>query len=88
MNSENLEHYEKVGRPVNDMVDRIINRLLEVETVCVRLINRSGSPLRLKHNTQVGRLLKVSQGGKMWKVIPDGYTRPQEYFAGYWELDL
>ena len=87
-NKASWERYNAVDKPVSEMLDGIINQWIGDDPASfprVHFVDRMKQGISLKHGVRTGILLKVSNGGKLWKVQPYGYKRPQWYHAGLWD---
>ena len=40
---------------------------------------------KLKNGAEYGTLIKVLHGGRMWRVMVEGYKRHQDYHPSFWE---
>jgi len=85
-NQASHDRFQKIDRPVLNMIDELINNHLASVRVNVEFVDRGGTGIKLKHGITHGQLVKVESGGKIWKVWPLGYKRPQSYHAGFWSL--
>ena len=87
-NQAMLKRWREVDEPTNRRIDVLFNRLLKFNPISVRwnpLQSPAGILRSLKHGAQYGQLLSVRNGGKSWIVLPEGYKKPQQYHAGFWE---
>lgn len=79
------KRWREVDEPTNRRIDVLLNILLKTTRISVSWNPLQDTGRRLKHGAQYGTLLSVRNGGKSWIVLPDGYKRPQQYHAGFWE---
>jgi hypothetical protein len=86
VNKAAWERWEKMDRPALMMIDRLITRLATQEEITVQWAR--GTDARLKNDVEYGRLIRSLHGGKIWRVLPEGYRRPHDYHASMWRLLL
>ena len=87
-------------RAVNRLVEGVSPNSLpssrRMENLLNRLLKNGGpvdllwNPLRdtghkLKNGGQYGTLVKFLDGGRIWRVLPEGYKRPLDYHPAFWE---
>ena len=79
------ERFEKVDRPAMQQLDKFVNWFLRQKPIDLRWAPKYDTGLKLRGNAQYGTLLGVRDGGRTWIVLPEGYKRPHEYHAQFWE---
>lgn len=85
-NKASIKRWLEVDRPAHLRTVEIANHGLTVIPVRVRFVSPNQSGLKLHKGSQFGTLLKVLGTGLSWKVWADGYARPSEYHASFWEI--
>lgn len=81
-NKAGWERYYKIDAPALRRIDVLLNRLLKHKIVTLRWLGDH----KLKGSVIHGRLIKTMHGGKTWRVIIDGYKRPQDFYPAFWEV--
>jgi len=77
-----MKRWLEVDKPAHEAVVGLANRFLAYSNV--RLVWRGGR--RLRRGAQYGTLLDVQGTGLEWRVLIDGYTHPQTFHPGFWEV--
>ena len=86
LNQYSWDRFYKIDKPVLEMIDELLNAYISVARPVVHFIDRGKTGRKFKHGATRARLLGSSAGGKLWKVLVNGYKRPQIMHAGFWEL--
>jgi hypothetical protein len=82
-----LKRWREVEEPASRRMDILLNRLLD----SARPVDLRWNPLRdtgrrLKHNAEYGTLVKFLNGGRVIRVLPEGYKRPIDFHPAFWEV--
>lgn len=83
-NKASWDRYFEVDVPVLRMINRLLNHLIFHHNVRVRW--KGVYRRKLKHGAEYGVVVKFMNGGKTWRVLIDGYKRPQDYHGSFWEI--
>ena len=81
-----LKRWREVDEPTWRRMDVLLNGLLrEAGDVSLRWNPLGGITRKLKHGAQHGTLVGFQNGGRLLKVLVEGYKRPQTFHPGFWE---
>jgi len=81
-----IKRWREVDEPTNRRVEKLLNHLLRHSgNISVQWNPLSDKTRKLKHGAMYGALQSVRGGGKIWRVWIQGYKRPQDFIAAYWE---
>lgn len=80
-----MKRWREVDEPAARRAENLFNFLLKDRTVSLRWNPLGGVYRTLKHGAMYGTLVSVRAGGRFWRVLPDGYRRPQDFHCRFWE---
>ena len=80
-----LKRWQEVDLPTNRRIEGLVNFLLKGRTISLCWNPLGGVTGKLMRGAMYGELIGVKHGGKIWTVLPEGYKRPQDFHAGFWE---
>lgn len=80
------KRYYEVEEPAIRRTENLINHLLSNHGKVSLLFNPTKDVGRkLKNGAKYGTLIKFLNGGRLWRVLPDGYSQPQDFHPAFWE---
>ena len=80
-----MKRWREVDQPAMRRAENLFNFLLKGRTVSLRWNPLGGVSRTLKNGAMYGELVSVHAGGRVWRVLPEGYRRPQDYPCAFWE---
>ena len=80
-----MKRWREVDEPAARRAENLFNSLLKGRTVQLRWNPPGGVSRKLMHDATYGELVSVRAGGRIWRVLPEGYRRPQDWHCGFWE---
>jgi hypothetical protein len=81
-----LKRWREVDEPSGRRMDALLNHLLSRgRTVSLRWNPLGDTGRKLKHGAEYGSLVKFMNGGRILRVLPEGYKQPMDFHPGYWE---
>lgn len=83
-NKAAMDRYHNVEVPVLNSIDILLNHLIVHQNIRVKWKGVFGR--KLMHGVVEGTVVKFMHGGKIWRVLIDGYKRPQAYHGSFWEV--
>ena len=85
-NSAMLRRWREVYEPSSRRMTTLLNCLLrDSGTVSLRFNPLCDKRSKLKNGAEYGTLIKFLNGGRILRVLPDGYKHPKDYHPAYWE---
>jgi hypothetical protein len=82
-NAAAWKRWKEVGEPTLIKIDLLVHRLIKQENgISLRWIGTR----RLRKGAQYGRLVRTFHGGKLWRVLIEGYAHPQDFHPAFWEV--
>jgi hypothetical protein len=88
-NRASWKRWIEVDRPAIARMDVLLNHILLQSgcgTIWLRWNPLADTGRRLKHRAKWGKLVKILNGGRMLRVLAEGYRRPQDWHPAYWEF--
>lgn len=82
-NAASREYHKKATIPAQENVDGLLHMLI-AEKSGIRVWWAGERRLRLGADS--GLLLKTFDGGRIWRVLIDGYKHSQDFHAAYWRI--
>lgn len=83
-----LKRWREVEQPATRRITGLINHLLKAHgKVSLRWNPTSDAwgKFKLKNGAEYGTLVEFRNGGRMLRVLPEGYKQPQDYHPSLWE---
>jgi hypothetical protein len=75
--------YEEVTKPAHEKVEKILNRLLQIQNIRIKWVGN----WKLKNGATHARLLKIEFGGLTFLVHIDGYKEDKRFSSSFWEIE-
>lgn len=80
------KRWREVEQPATRRITGLINHLLRAHgKVSLRWNPTVDNGQKLKNGAQYGTLVKFLNGGRLLRVLPEGYKQPHDYHAAFWE---
>jgi hypothetical protein len=87
-NQAMFKRWREIEQPATRRVTGLLNHLLKAHGIVHLLwnpLNDSLGKSKLKNGVEYGTLVKFLNGGRLLRVLPEGYKQPQDYHPAYWE---
>lgn len=86
VNRAMLKRWREVEQPASQRMDELLNYMLSGIHITLYWNPLGNARQRLKKGVEYGELVKILNGGRLLRVLPEGYKRPQDFHPGFWEL--
>jgi len=81
-----LKRWREIEEPASRRTTSLLNRMLsKIPSVPLRWNPLADTGRKLKNGASYGELVKFLNGGRVWRVLPEGYKQAQDYHPVYWE---
>jgi hypothetical protein len=80
-----MKYMREVVEPTNRRMDSLLAILMKGRTLPLRWNPIRDTGHKLKRGAEYGTLMRFVNGGRLLRVLPDGYKRPKDFHPSYWE---
>jgi hypothetical protein len=86
INRAALKRYEEVERPATLRLEALLNHMLKNSAaISLRWNPTKDVGVKLKNGAGYGTLIRFLDGGRVWRVLPEGYKTPKDFHPSFWE---
>jgi hypothetical protein len=81
-----LKRWREIDEPANRRMDVLLNYLLKQIPISLHWNPLVDTGRKLKHGAEYGELVAILHGGRILRVLPEGYKKPLDFHPAYWEV--
>jgi len=86
VNRATVRRWHEVERPAMRRMTSLLNHMLSrLPEVHLRWNPLTDTGHKLKNGASYGTLVRFINGGRILRVLPEGYKQPKDYHPAFWE---